>query len=80
MIDVNFVNSYTSIDFGNKASFFDRFEIFNLIWNIFLLKNDSEDLAVCMEGAFKNYGHWWKSTTVLHDINVHVPKGIMYYI
>jgi len=43
-----------------------------------LLKNDSEDLAVCMEGAFKNYGHWWKSTTVLHDITLHVPKGIMY--
>jgi ABC-type multidrug transport system ATPase subunit len=33
-----------------------------------------------MEGAWKNYGHWWKSTTVLHDINLHVPKGIMYVL
>jgi len=45
-----------------------------------LLKNESTDLAVSMEGAWKTYGHLWKSTTVLHDVTLHVPKGIMYNI
>jgi len=43
-----------------------------------LLKDNSEELAVCVKDASKNYGSWWKSTRVLHDINLHVPKGIMY--
>ncbi|CAF1478403.1 unnamed protein product, partial [Rotaria sordida] len=36
------------------------------------------DLAVCVKNAWKNYGHWWKSITVLHDINITVPTGIIY--
>jgi hypothetical protein len=45
-----------------------------------LLKSEREDLAVCVEGGWKSYGHWWKAITVLHDINLHVPKGMMYVI
>ncbi|CAF0811762.1 unnamed protein product [Rotaria sordida] len=40
--------------------------------------NESEDLAVSVINAWKNYGHWWKSVTVLHNINLHVPTGIIY--
>jgi hypothetical protein len=43
----------------------------------FLLKNQSTDLAVCVEGAWKNYGSWWTSTTALHDVTLRVPKGVM---
>ncbi|CAF3706559.1 unnamed protein product [Rotaria sp. Silwood1] len=39
---------------------------------------DLTDLAVCVKNAWKNYGHWWKSITVLHDINITVPTGIIY--
>jgi len=42
-----------------------------------LLKNESTDLAVCVEGAWKNYGYWWKSMTALRDVNLHVPTGVM---
>jgi hypothetical protein len=46
--------------------------------NIFFsLKNESADLAVCVEGASKNYGYWWKSMTALHDVTLHVPTGVM---
>ncbi|CAF4970819.1 unnamed protein product, partial [Rotaria sp. Silwood1] len=38
------------------------------------------DLGVCVKNARKNYGHWWKSITVLRDINITVPTGIMYAI
>ncbi|CAF4912728.1 unnamed protein product [Rotaria sp. Silwood1] len=41
-------------------------------------KSDLTDLAVCVKNAWKNYGHWWKSITVLHDINITVPTGIIY--
>ncbi|CAF4035754.1 unnamed protein product, partial [Rotaria sordida] len=41
-------------------------------------ENESTDLAVCVENAWKTYGHWWKSITVLHGINVNVPTGIIY--
>ncbi|CAF4623988.1 unnamed protein product, partial [Rotaria sp. Silwood1] len=30
------------------------------------------------KNARKNYGHWWKSITVLRDINITVPTGIIY--
>jgi ABC-type uncharacterized transport system ATPase subunit len=43
-----------------------------------LLKNEAKDLAVCLQDAWKSYGHFWKSTTVLHGITLHVPRGIMY--
>ena len=45
---------------------------------LFFSKNESTDLAVCVEGAWKNYGSWWKSTTALHDVTLHVPKGVIY--
>lgn len=48
--------------------------------SLFLLKSESKDLAVCVEGASKNFGQYWKSTTVLHDITLHVPRGTMYGI
>ena len=38
---------------------------------------DSRDLAVCVEGAWKNYGYWWKSMTALHDVTLRVPRGVM---
>ncbi|CAF1391962.1 unnamed protein product [Rotaria sordida] len=41
-------------------------------------ENESTDLAVCVENAWKTYGHWWKSITVLHGINVNVPTGSIY--
>ncbi|CAF1284439.1 unnamed protein product [Rotaria sp. Silwood1] len=41
-------------------------------------QNGSKDLAVCVEGAWKNYGHWWKSMTALHDVTLHVPTGFIY--
>jgi hypothetical protein len=31
-----------------------------------------------MEGGWKNYGHFCKSTTVLYNITLQIPKGIMY--
>ncbi|CAF2587733.1 unnamed protein product [Rotaria sp. Silwood2] len=40
--------------------------------------NESKDLAVSVINAWKNYGHWCKSITVLHDINLHVSTGIIY--
>ncbi|CAF3580506.1 unnamed protein product [Rotaria sp. Silwood1] len=40
--------------------------------------SESKDLAVSVTNAWKNYGHWYKSITVLHDINLHVPTGIIY--
>ncbi|CAF3754855.1 unnamed protein product [Rotaria socialis] len=47
-----------------------------------LLSNETEDqskdLAVCVEGAWKNYGHWWKSMTALRDVTLHVPTGFIY--
>lgn len=39
---------------------------------------DPNDLAVCVEGAWKNYGTWWKSTTALHGVTLHVPRGVIY--
>ncbi|CAF1059337.1 unnamed protein product [Rotaria sp. Silwood1] len=39
---------------------------------------DDADLAVCVENAWKKYGHWWKSITILHGVNVNVPTGIIY--
>ncbi len=47
---------------------------------LFLLKSESKDLAVCMEGVSKNYDRYLKSATVLHDINLHISRGIMYVI
>ena len=49
----------------------------NKFFQIFFSKNESKDLAVCVEGAWKNYGSWWKSTTALHDVTLHVPTGAM---
>ena len=40
-------------------------------------KNQLNDLAVRVEGAWKNYGHWWKSITALQDVTLFVPKGFM---
>ncbi|CAF0918390.1 unnamed protein product [Adineta steineri] len=42
------------------------------------MKNQSKDLAVCVEDVSKTYGHFWKPTQVLHDITLHVPRGIIY--
>jgi hypothetical protein len=47
---------------------------------LFLLKSGLNDLAVCVEGVSKNYGHYWKSTIALQDITLHVPRGMMYVI
>ncbi|CAF4987357.1 unnamed protein product [Rotaria sp. Silwood1] len=41
-------------------------------------KSELTDLGVCVKNARKNYGHWWKSITVLRDINITVPTGIIY--
>ncbi|CAF5008984.1 unnamed protein product, partial [Rotaria magnacalcarata] len=40
--------------------------------------NEPKDLAVCAKNAWKNYGHRCKSITVLHDINLRVPIGMIY--
>ena len=32
-------------------------------------------MAVSVERASKSYQHWWKSTTVLDHVDVHVPRG-----
>ncbi|CAF2873493.1 unnamed protein product [Rotaria sp. Silwood2] len=40
--------------------------------------DESTDLAVCVENAWKRYGCWWKSVTVQHGINVNVPTRIIY--
>ncbi|CAF3780258.1 unnamed protein product [Rotaria sp. Silwood1] len=34
--------------------------------------------AVCVDDAWKKYGYWWKSITVLHGVNVNVPTGSIY--
>ena len=47
---------------------------------LFLFKSDPEDLAVSVKSASKKFGHYWKSTTVLHDITLQVPRGTMYSI
>lgn len=47
---------------------------------LFLLKSKSTNLAVCVEDVSKNYDYYWKSTTVLRDITLRVPKGKMYVI
>jgi hypothetical protein len=39
--------------------------------------DESKDLAVCVERAWKNYGYWWKSMTALHDVTLHAPTGAM---
>ncbi|CAF1499746.1 unnamed protein product [Adineta steineri] len=41
-------------------------------------ENETRDLAVCVEGAWKNYGYWWKSMTALRDVTLHVPTGNIY--
>ncbi|CAF4518712.1 unnamed protein product, partial [Rotaria sp. Silwood2] len=35
--------------------------------------NKSRYLAVCVEGAWKNYGYCWKSMIALHDVILHAP-------
>ncbi|UJR38629.1 hypothetical protein I4U23_031294 [Adineta vaga] len=40
--------------------------------------NESKELAVNVQNGCKNYGHFWKSTRVLHDINLNVATGIIY--
>ncbi|CAF4288245.1 unnamed protein product, partial [Rotaria sp. Silwood2] len=41
-------------------------------------QNESRDLAVCVECAWKNYGYWWKYMIILHDVILHVPTEVIY--
>ena len=77
----------SNITAGNQALLSDRsevnhslFRINSLIDNSFFfprIKNLSNDLAVSVEGAWKSYGSWWKSTTALHDVTLRAPTGVM---
>ncbi|CAF1396368.1 unnamed protein product [Adineta ricciae] len=40
--------------------------------------DQSKELAVSVQNGCKNYGHFWNSTRVLHDITLNVPIGIIY--
>lgn len=80
------LNQLTNTDTGNQVLLTDQSQVIDLFfinhWKkkiilFFFLKNGSRDLAVCVEGAWKNYGHWWKSMTALRDVTLHVPTGVM---
>jgi ABC-type glutathione transport system ATPase component len=60
------MNQLSPLTTGNQALLTDRSE------------SEPSDLAVCVEGAWKNYGYWWKSLTALHDVTLHVPTGVIY--
>ncbi|UJR07556.1 hypothetical protein I4U23_011844 [Adineta vaga] len=60
------INSLSNTTPANQALLINRSE------------NEATDLAVCVEGAWKNYGYWWKSMTALHDVTLRVPVGVIY--
>jgi hypothetical protein len=61
------IHQLSNIATGNQSLLSNQSEI----------NNESTDLAVCVEGAWKNYGSWWKSMTALHDVTLRVPTGVM---
>ncbi|CAF4624595.1 unnamed protein product [Rotaria socialis] len=56
----------------------DQIESHHQLYYLVGHHNEPKDLAVCTKNAWKNYGHRCKSITVLHDINVRVPRGMIY--